>query len=403
MRQMKLMFILCIITVLYTYSYVNAAYTYDWNRVDAAIKASPFVNSHLQIGNKNILHSTSKGSVITDTTPIFVTGASKFITSTIINRLVQNKIMSLDDNPQKYLTWWVPNETILETDWRFTITLGQLLSMTSGYGPDNDCVGSSTYTHVSCAQQIFNEDPIYYTPGSTFYYSSNNHEIASLMAVEASRKTDWAQIVTTFFASIGIQSTVLGSIVYTPPSNPNTAAGLTISPINYATFLQSYFTNTVVDVATSDQMETDWTATAAFVYSPINNGTSLHQMWHYGLGLWLQCRLESWYTPTCESLRQYSSPGLFGTVPLIDRDNKYWALLSIEDVIDSPTFVDAVSLMESLQPLIVSVLNDPIPSSVDSMEDCNVSVKNIVHYYTQYYLGRLSRHFDRLFNDKSEL
>lgn len=156
-------------------------------------------------------------------------------------RLVEQNVLSLSDNPQKYIPWYVVTNFIYlvgvglrgegegegerkgvkitrnrwtnnTEDPRSTITLSLLLSFTSGFLGDNDCVGNTTYstyessllfslplphpTHASptlflpilitscretCAQAIYNSN-LTHPPNTTFEYGGAHFTIVGFMA-----------------------------------------------------------------------------------------------------------------------------------------------------------------------------------------------------------------------------
>ena len=107
---------------------------------------------------------------------------------------------------------------------------------------------------------------------------------------------------------------------------------------------------TTVSQSTTNLMEQDHSGNVTYAYLP---SVGIGQKWHYGYGLWVECH-QARFDQTCIDLGIFSSPGLFGFYPWIDRKNNYYGIIGTYN----PTELMGVSpqLGQIIQPLIVDVL-----------------------------------------------
>ena len=100
--------------------------------VTAAANASFVPNLYIIVGTRaGVVYRYEKGRFPSASTyPI--ASASKLVASATIQRLVDRGVMRLDDNPQRYLSYW----TSSAADQRSRVTLEHLLSFTSGFNTD---------------------------------------------------------------------------------------------------------------------------------------------------------------------------------------------------------------------------------------------------------------------------
>jgi hypothetical protein len=115
---------------------------------------------------------------------------------------------------------------------------------------------------------------------------------------------------------------------------------------------------TMVSESTTNLMEQDHTGNITYAYTPV---LYINQAWRYGYGLWTECHQPKW-DQNCAGI--YSSPGLYGFYPWIDRKNNYYGIVGTYN----PTDLIAVSpqLGQIIQPLIESALNSGSSSTSDS-------------------------------------
>lgn len=244
--------------------------------------------------------------------------ASKAAAGALFGLLVAQGKMRWDDTVDRYL----PTAPL---DKR-RITLRQLMSHTSGLpGTDSACLNQASLRLADCATEIL-ALPLTSTPGSAFHYGGNSMQVAGRMAEVATGLTFDELFRTTLADPLGMAqtdfgftSTMAGRISV---SNPRVAGGLRTSANEYAKLLQWLLARGVGAGApllpgpVLDDLMRDQTRDAAVVFRP----PTLAQALGYGIGLW-QERLDS-----TGAAAMLSSPGAFGTFPVIDREHGYAGL-----------------------------------------------------------------------------
>ncbi|MBP1773590.1 MAG: beta-lactamase [Holophagaceae bacterium] len=274
-----------------------------------------------------VVYSRSFGG-FTNQDAVLVASASKWVTSTVILRLVdagafphgldtQTKELLLDANGAP----WSGNMG--------DITLRQLLSFTSGISGDNDASDNVLITLDAAVKRIYADAAATASaPGSTFYYGSTHMRIAARMAERATQKT-WAQLfaeqlhdpfgwsVTSIFSGGG--------------PNPNPAGGLKCTGQEYMRFLMMQLrggqdgSGTFLSPAMVAAQRADGYGPATtLVYSPYVAMTG--KPYHYALGHWLETAGGGGPTAADPVIR-YSSTGTFGWAPWITGDGAYGGIV----------------------------------------------------------------------------
>lgn len=238
---------------------------------------------------------------------------SKWVTAAVVMDLVNLGLLSLDDHPQDYISFWPSSGNLSE------ITLRHLLSFTSGLSERPLCIDLAAADFVSCVQRIAQRNAGAPTPGSEFFYGPSHMQVAGLMAIIASGADSWAQVFADFQAVHGL----FANGVYDLPSltHPRLAGGMHHSGEEYLVFLADMYHYELFDQALIDLMSSDQIGAAQVVYSPAEEG--LAENWRYGLGNWIECDSEG-----CTGAQRYSSPGAYGAYPFIDRQHGYFGILA---------------------------------------------------------------------------
>lgn len=312
--------------------------------VIAAIERSSIRDMHVTVGNRTgTLFVYQKGSQSpTASTPIG--SAAKFYSGVAIMRLVEAGIMNLNDNPQRYLTYW----TSSPSDPRSRVTLQQLLSFTSGFNAsenDNGCIRDAATTIAACAQEYYNRN-IGSTPGTAFAYGPAHLQIAAAMAEVATNKS-WATI---FREQVATPAGLTATSYVTPSTtNPRIAAGVNSTANDTARFLQAMLNGSLI--TQTDIYVQDRTAGLPILNTP--DATENFGQWHYALGSWRECD-DIPFSIACSSQRTVSSPGAFGWTPWIDYDRSYWGVIAAQAGFTGS--IESVRLEQELQPLIATAL-----------------------------------------------
>jgi CubicO group peptidase (beta-lactamase class C family) len=246
-------------------------------------------------------------------TVVSVASASKWVSSAVLMRLVEQGVLSLDAPLKRY----IPE---LTGHWADT-TLQQLLSHSSGasWGHAIENPPSMSYReHVEQLIQI----PVKNEPGVVFAYGGISMQIAGYAAEQASGKR-WSQLFDELVATPSeMEQSVYGHPFWHSPGteihSPNLAGGLYASGQDYFNFLTTLFPDEtgrgLLAKGTIDQMESDLTSSLVQVVP------GPRPDWFYGLGLWCEAPLEG-------RCMQVNSAGAFGTFPWVDRETGTYGVL----------------------------------------------------------------------------
>ncbi len=262
---------------------------------------------------------------------------SKWVSATIILRLVDRGLLSLDDTPAKHLSDW----PLPATHPLSAMTLRQLLSFTSGLTDEPLCQNLPNQEFASCvlsgvALNANNGN----APGRSFHYNSLHLQLAGLMAMRASNVSQWSSVFNQFRAETGLFAT--GRYDLPSLSNPRLAGGMHWTGQEYLDFLRALQQGQLLSAASQAQMFSNQRGNATVSYSPAVAGFGVD--WPYGLGNWQECA-----TAGCSATR-YSSPGAYGAYPVWDKGQGYIAMLARQG--DLGSFVKGKTLMDTLTPAI---------------------------------------------------
>lgn len=263
---------------------------------------------------------------------------SKLVSATIILCLLDQSLLHLDDHPQDRIPGW----PLPASDPLSAMTLAQLLSFTSGLTSEPACLNLPTADFESCVLTIARSNAGNgRTPGAEFYYDSAHLQVAGLMAVHARGVASWQNL----FAEFQSQTSQFPTARYDLPSagNPRLAAGMHWTGDEYLGFLRALTSGALLAPATMVQMLADQTANAVIVKSPIMD--RIGEDWHYGFGLWQECRSDQY---DCPLGTRVSSLGAYGGYPFWDRRQKYFGILARQGPLGS--FPDGLNTERAAEP-----------------------------------------------------
>ena len=275
-------------------------------------------NFGVKIGNSTHenLFTFTKGNMTMNTT-VETASTSKWPVAMMFAGLVNDgTIASLDDKANFYVPWWTKNHS----DHRSHVTFRHLLSFTSGFGDGvpgqenytQSCMGNASFDFMECAHNVYNTTVVDGMPGKVFSYNSNHLQLAGAVAVAASG-LDIQHIVRKYlFEPYKMHHTTCDR----NSVNPEMAVCLQTTGADYAKFLHSTLTYSVLPLSIVNASEQD--------YTPFMR-TEPAMYGLYGFGHWLEC-FDSFpgYTDACAEANVHCDPGAFGYYPLIDRKNGYW-------------------------------------------------------------------------------
>ena len=340
----------------------------EWNKVrDAFDDNNDIRNAALVVGDSlnGRLFETEEGRGVSMSTVLETASLIKWVTGVVILTLVQDGVLGLGDNPQKYLDWWT-NET---EDLRSQVTIQQLLSFTSGFKgkpvslfQTPPCISDETTTIDNCAKQIY-DDWFEYEPGTTFYYGPSHHQIVASIAQAATGGKDWATI---FQDQVAIPLDMTNTEYNSPStSNPRISGGAVSTGDDIEKFLLGILRNTILNSTMVELMAMDGTSDDSIVFesTPIPE----EYPFHYGASVWLECTQPTWDT-SCQERRILSGTGAFGFHAWIDRVTGVYGVLAMRRYLPGGGEV-AVEAALKLRPLIDEALRKGNDTATDSDND----------------------------------
>ena len=293
---------------------------------------SDFSLSIVAANGRQLIHNRGN---FTPETRFRSASTSKWVTASVIMDLVDIGVLSLDDHPQDYISFWPSSGNLSQ------ISLRHLLRFTSGLNDEPLCVNLGTANFVDCVARIAEVNNATPAPGTEFYYVAAHMQVAGLMAIIASGENSWNEVFSTFQTAHNLFS----SSVYDLPSanNPRLAGGMHVSGSEYLALLDALYrynilTPTLIETMSSDQLEI-----AEIVYSPAEEGLDVN--WHYALGNWIECSGKD-----CNTSRKFSSLGAYGAYPFIDRQHGYFGILAREGTLGS--YTEGYAVYSSVEPLL---------------------------------------------------
>lgn len=317
-----------------------ATRTYDWTPV-ANLLASQVPSTvegyvfQLAVDGVTVF-SAAGGNLETDS-EVLIASASKALTSIALLTLVRDGLLALDQ----------PVATILgeAIDWpqdKAAITTRMLLNHTSGMAADEPCLDDVLIDLRNCVQTIARL-PLRFEPGTRFSYGANSYQVAGLVAEVLT-----GQRFSDLFDARVAQPLDLGSVRFVG-RNPRLAGGAVSNAGDYLRFSQMVLPGGRVGEtqflpeALMDSLRTSQIGDVLRMELP--PGANFEG---YALGWWIspQARLG----PLSQG-PEISVPGAFGTVPWLDDDRRYTAILLLRDEVQT-----GIDLWNSLRPLILEQL-----------------------------------------------
>ena len=321
----------------------SSALSLNVSVLDAVLLSAdyPYPVSGFLLGDASgTLYSRSLGG-FDMTGGVSVASASKWVSQMVFSMLLADGNLSLSNTTGSLLA--APWGGLPSSDPRRNISLLSLLSFTSGLNetelsaPCASQGGVPGSTPSSCASDLWRASSPLPFPATascprTFFYAGSHHVLAGYMAVAAARASGWNALFSArLVRPLGLAA---ATTFYTPLSNPHPGGGLYISAVDYGKVLTAYFAGRLLPADAVAVLERDHTPEppTCIAFAPL--APALH--WHYGLGHWLECRVEGSYgatgrwQPACSAaLCEHSSIGKLGTYPFIDRCAGFWALVMV--------------------------------------------------------------------------
>lgn len=321
-----------------------AAVDYDWTALQAELDSlipEAVVDAYVfELRVDDVTVFRSNGGDLQPDSAVFVASASKALASAALLTLVRDGLLDLDKPVATYLE--------PEIDWpplKSAITTRMLLNHTSGLATDIDCISDPASDLRECVQSIA-DAPLQSVPGNAFAYGGNSYQVAGLIAEILS-----GQSFNTFFIERLADPLDMPQTRFFG-TNPRVAGGATTSAPDYLRFMQMLLSEgRVGDEPFLPQ------ALAREVRSSQIQGRPRRQL-PPGASAFFDGYALGWWHTRSNALQglsdgpEISDPGLFGTVPWMDFDRRYAAILLLR----SEGVVVGVQIWDDLRPLILAQL-----------------------------------------------
>lgn len=296
----------------------SSTYQYDFTPIDSIILG--WIDEGFYPGaamcvvkDSSIIFEKSYGCV-TDSTPIYVASAGKWVAAATIAAAVEHSLLEWDDTVAQWLPEFV-------SDSKGTISLTQLLSHTSGVRPYLPIPDVDNYNQLDSAVAAILPLDTVFTPGKRFEYGG----LAGRMA-EKAMSMKYEQIFQTLIATpLSMSNSHFTPINTDGGHAPMLAGGLRTTLSDYMHFLEmisgngNYRGNKVLSTENVAYMQTDHVRKAQIPEGEyVSRGVGKSHNGIYGLGVWRELIDEN------GEAYQISSPGWAGAYPWINkRENVY--------------------------------------------------------------------------------
>lgn len=296
-----------------------------------------------------------------------VASASKWVSASVILRLVEQGVLSLDTRTADLL------RDNAGQPWSGNLgaaTLRDLLSFQTSIAAETSAATLAP-TLAEAVNLIYDSQKgVARPPGTWFAYGNNHLRIAARMAEVAAGKP-WALIFDEQLRAPLGWSAATAFTFGASADNPNPAGGLVTSGREYMRFLamqlrrgldgnNRLLAETTIDTQRAEQ----WRPTTVILFSPY---TSLGKSYHYGLGVWRECDAPT-DIAACDAALRVSSTGAFGFAPWIDVQGGYAAAVMTRQPTQQGTsdFVPSEDLKAALATLVPAALaqNPPVIRAV---------------------------------------
>ncbi|TJY56655.1 beta-lactamase family protein [Sinimarinibacterium sp. CAU 1509] len=324
-----------------------AVISYDWTALQSTLDS--FLNSNggpesgyrfaVNVAGRTVFQRAAGD--LDNNTVVALASATKAASASAILSLVNSGLIDLDTPVSTYIgssvTW--PAD-------KATITTRMLLNNTSGLPFDSSCLSDNATTLSACVQEIANLS-LNFTPGTRFGYSGAGYQVLGLIAEVVSGQ-NWNTLFQTRIA------TPLGMNLfsYGTTQNPRIGGGAyTIAPTDYLKLLQLFLDDgranghQVLSANLASSVRSNQIAGLPKYYSPTPAGSGLNG---YSFGWWIS---DAANHPGSIG-PELSDPGLFGSVPWMDFDRRYAAILLINADMDR-----GITIWNAARPKIIEQIN----------------------------------------------
>jgi CubicO group peptidase (beta-lactamase class C family) len=257
-------------------------------------------------------------------TIIPIASCSKWFTAAMVMTLVDEGKISLDDKVSKYIP-------LFDAYRKSYITIRHCLSHQTGIQQDAPTVLNllDRKKFVSLEEEVnsFAKKDIDFNPGTGFYYGGVGLNIAARICEIVTRKNFNQLMLERIFRPLGMRTTTFQNENFSLPPNPS--GGAKSCAEEYMNFLTMILNNGVykdkriLSEAAIKEMQTEQISIDKIKYIPkVADGAT------YGLGEWIMEKDANNVGTVI------SSPGLFGSWPMIDKCRGYAVVFFVKTLIN---------------------------------------------------------------------
>ncbi|NGY05717.1 serine hydrolase domain-containing protein [Solimonas terrae] len=319
---------------------------YDWSALATTLDS--FIGNRndevsgysfaLRVGGQTVF--TDAGGDLTSDSVVAIASASKAPSAAVILSLVRDGKIDLDVPVGNY----IGNAISWPAD-KAAITMRMLLNHTSGIPFNSPCMDDDSTTLSACAQEIADTD-LNFTPGTKFGYSGAAYQIAGLVAEQVSGQS-WATLVQQRLTT----PLDMPSFTYGDTGNPRLAGGALCNAADYLKFTQMILDGgkvgktRILDSSQIAAMQVNQVQNLPVFYSPVPSDSGLNG---YSFGWWIS---DDANHPGSAG-PELSDPGMFGSTPWLDFDQRYTAIILITSSTDT-----GIAMWNAVRPDILDQLN----------------------------------------------
>jgi CubicO group peptidase (beta-lactamase class C family) len=263
-----------------------------------------------------------------------IASCSKWLTAALVMMFVDEGKISLDDKVSKY----IPDFELYGKNY---ITLRHCLSHYTGVRTETGLKGlfaRKKFASLKEEAQFYARSEIQANAGQEFRYSTVGLNIAGAVLEIVSKKKFDMLIKQKLFNPLGMRKTSFGTLDGSPP---NPSGGAVSTAEEYLRFLQMLLNNgkyqgtQIISEASIKEMRKMHTVPEQIKYTP-----KAGEGFGYALGSWV---LEEGKDGTANVL---SSPGLFGTWPMVDWCRGYVSIFFVKTLLNGEQKKDVYMQMK---------------------------------------------------------
>ncbi|MGQ0618527.1 MAG: serine hydrolase domain-containing protein [Panacagrimonas sp.] len=294
-----------------------ATLTYDWTALDRVFESrvpSTIEGYVFKLMIDGVPVFRRAGGRLAEDSRVFIASASKALASMALLTLVRDGALDLDRPIAEYLGEDWPDDKV-------DVTTRMLLNHTSGLAIDDPCLDNPLVSLETCAMTIAAK-PLQFPPGSAFTYGANSYQVAGWVAERLS-----GQPFAEFFQRAVAEPLGMANTVF-EDRNPRLAGGAQSNADDYLRFTrmilldgrgpqrQAFLPPDLVATLRESQIDG-----LRRIELPPGANANFNG---YSLGWWLS---RPGQLGGLSQGPEISDPGVFGTVPWIDFDRRYSAVL----------------------------------------------------------------------------